>query len=62
MNKKKEKVKVKVKEKERKFVKDQISKMRLKNTERDLLRSKWGNDIFMSESQIKKILNRKENL
>lgn len=60
MNKKKEKVKVK--EKERKFVKDQISKMRLKNTERDLLRSKWGNDIFMSESQIKKILNRKENL
>jgi len=58
MNKKKERVK----EKERKFVKDQISRMRLKNTEKDLLRSKWGNDIFMSESQIKKILNRKENL
>ena len=58
MNKKKERVK----EKERKFVKDQISRMRLKNTEKDLLRSKWSNDIFMSESQIKKILNRKENL
>ena len=38
MNKKKERVK----EKERKFVKDQISRMRLKNTEKDLLRSKWA--------------------
>lgn len=49
-------------ERERKFTKEQINQMRISSVEKDLLRSKWENDIFKTEKEICKILNRKENL
>lgn len=48
--------------KERFFTKDQIKEMNIKAVEKDLLTSRWGKDIFKSESEISKILNRKENI
>lgn len=48
--------------KERRFVKEQIGKMKISSLEQDLLKSKWGQEIFKSEKEICRILNRKELL
>nr|DAO95564.1 MAG TPA: hypothetical protein [Caudoviricetes sp.] len=47
---------------ERKFIKEQVQQMNLKPIEKDILISQWGDSLFKTESEIKKILNRKENL
>jgi hypothetical protein len=47
---------------ERKFIKEQVKQMNLKPIEKDILISQWGDSLFKTESEIKKILNRKENL
>ena len=47
---------------ERKFIKDQVQQMNLKPIEKDILISQWGDSLFKTESEIKKLLNRKENL
>ena len=47
---------------ERKFIKEQVKDMPLKSVEKDILISKWGNSLFKTESEINKILNRKEIL
>lgn len=47
---------------ERKFIKEQVQQMNLKPVEKDILISQWGDSLFKTESEIKKILNRKENL
>lgn len=47
---------------ERKFIKDQVQQMNLKPVEKDILISQWGDSLFKTESEIKKLLNRKENL
>lgn len=36
--------------------------MPLKSVEKDILLSKWGDSLFKTESEINKILNRKEIL
>lgn len=48
--------------KERKFIKEQVKDMPLKSVEKDILISKWGDSLFKTESEINKILNRKEIL
>lgn len=53
------KVKVEV---ERKFIKEQVQQMNIKPVEKDILISQWGDSLFKTESEIKEILNRKENL
>lgn len=47
---------------ERKFIKEQVKNMPLKSVEKDILMSKWGDSLFKTESEINKILNRKEIL
>lgn len=47
---------------ERKFIKEQVQQMNLKSIEKDILISRWGDSLFKTESEIKEILNRKENL
>lgn len=47
---------------ERKFIKEQVQQMNLKPVEKDILISQWGDSLFKTESEIKKLLNRKENL
>ena len=45
---------------QRMFIREQIQQMNISNVEKDLLLSKWGQDIFKTEKEICKILNRKE--
>lgn len=47
---------------ERKFIKEQVQDMNLKDIEKDILITKWGDSFFKTESEINKILNRKGNL
>ena len=55
---KKSEIKNQEREKRRLFVREQIEKMQISALEKDLLRSKWGKDTFISEADICKILNR----
>ena len=48
-------------ENEKRFIKEQVEQMNLKPIEKDILISKWGNSLFKTESEIKKILG-KENV
>lgn len=47
---------------ERRFIKEQVKEMPIREIEKDLLVSKWGKETFMTENEIKKILNRKESI
>lgn len=43
---------------ERKFIKDQVQEMNLKPIEKDILISRWGDSLFKTESEIRKILGK----
>ena len=46
------------KENKRKFIKEQVELMNLKPIEKDILKSKWGNSLFKTQSEINKILGK----